>query len=206
MSRPEPRLAIDLDDVLFDFIGQFFAWHNELYGTRLRPDETVFEKLWEAWGGTREEAAERVPRFFREIDMLDTAPMAGAIEALTSLKQSYSLTIVSARDPQTLISSTDWVAKYFPELFDDIILGIGNPMAQGRVQSKTEVCLNLGARLLIDDQLVHALEAARAGIPVLLFGHRPWNQAVDLPPIVRRVAGWPEVQSILLEDGRPDPG
>lgn len=200
MSRTNRRIAVDLDDVLFDFIGEFFEWHNELHGTALDPNETVFDKLWEAWSGTKEEASERVPRFFQELDMLSVAPMEGAVQAIRWLKQSCSLCIVSARDPGSQEVTNQWLAKYFPGAFEEVILGVGNPMADGQPLSKTDVCMQLGARLLIDDQLVHAIEAEEAGIPVLLFGHRPWNRVGELPSNVRRVEGWPQVRAIL-EDG-----
>jgi uncharacterized HAD superfamily protein len=200
MNITKPRIAVDLDDVLFDFVGEFFAWHNQLYGTKLDPSRTVFDTLWEAWGGTQDEAAERVPRFFEETDMHLVEPIDGAGQTLALLRESWALSIVSARHPSTEEATRDWLSTYFSAAFDSVILGIGNPTSDGSVLTKAEVCAGIGASVLIEDQLLHALGAAEAGIPVLLFGERTWNQAVDLPSNVRRAEDWAHVQRILLDE------
>jgi 5'(3')-deoxyribonucleotidase len=75
-------VAIDLDDVLFDFLGHFFNWHNIKYGTSLKPVDMVYSSIWEAWEGTKEQAAKRVPAFFQEVDMINLPPIDGSIRAL----------------------------------------------------------------------------------------------------------------------------
>lgn len=202
MTSTKSRIAVDLDDVLFDFVGEFFAWHNKVYGTQLDPHRTVFDKLWEAWGGTKDEAAERVPHFFHEVNMQHVEPIEGAVSALSSLKESCSLSIVSARHPSTEGATMDWLATYFSDSFDEVIVGIGNPISDGMILSKAEVCVDIGASVLIEDQLIHALGAADAGCPVVLFGDRPWNQASELPSNVRRAEDWPQVQHILQDRDR----
>jgi uncharacterized HAD superfamily protein len=191
-------VAVDLDDVLFDFLGYFFKWHNEQYGTNLRPEQMVYSTIWEAWGGTREEAAERVPRFFHEIDMLNISPIEGAVPALERLKDQFRLAIISARDSSTTKVTRAWIDEYFRDIFNHIVLGIGNPLAETGATTKAEVCRQLGADVLIDDQLRHARDVAEAGIPVLLFGDSASNQAASLPQDVRRVQDWAHVLSILL--------
>ena len=200
MYKSIRMVAVDLDDVLFDFLGYFFKWHNEHYGTDLLPEEMVYSTIWEAWGGTREEAAERVPMFFHEIDMLNIAPIEGAVPALNRLKGQFRLAIISARDSSTKNVTRAWIDEYFKDIFDHIVLGIGNPLAETRAMTKAEVCRQLGADVLIDDQLRHARDVAEAGIPVLLFGDTPSNQANSLPPDVMRVQDWAHVLNVLLRE------
>ncbi len=191
-------IAVDLDDVLFDFVGYFFQWHNEQYGTALRPEDIAGKKIWETWGGTAEEASERVPRFYHEVGMLELEPIDGAVMALEQLNTRYKMTVISARDSSTRRITQAWIDKYLPDVFDEIVLGIGDPMARGRPMTKAELCKQVGAKLLIDDQLVNARHVAAAGIDALLFGDYPWNQAASLPPGIKRVQDWPHVARVLL--------
>lgn len=193
-------IAVDLDDVLFDFIGHFFDWHNEAYDTELQAEDMVHEFLWEVWGGTREQAAERVPRFFREINMAELDPMEGAVSALKRLRQDFRWIVISARDPAAADATRAWIDGFFPDVFEDIALGAGNPLPGNPKTTKADLCVEMGADLLLDDQLVNARQVAEAGIPVLLFGDRPWNQADSLPRNVQRVQDWPDVVSLLSGD------
>lgn len=70
-------------------------------------------------------------------------------------------------------------------------------MVQERPLRKAELCHELGARLLINDQLVHALECSQRGIEVFLFGDTAYNQAAELPQGVTRVSGWHEIGQLL---------
>ena len=197
MFESVSTVAVDLDDVLFDFLGYFFQWHNIQYGTTLKPTDMVYSTIWEAWDGTKDEAAERVPAFFHEIDMLSLLPIDGAIQALTQMKERFSLSIVSARDPSTLDITQAWIHKYFGNLFDNVMLGIGNPMADVHVNTKADACRQLGADLLIDDQTRHAKDVALSGVPVILFGNTPANQADALPSNITRVEDWNHVLNVL---------
>lgn len=199
MGHYHKLIAVDLDDVLFDFIGHFFAWHNDVYDTNLQPEDMAFATLWEAWGGTKEEATERVPLFFEEIDMLRMEPMEGAVSSLRVLRNIFRLVIISARHPDAIDATNEWIDLYFPEVFDKVAVGVGNPLAQDLPMSKAELCTHMGVDLLIEDQLKNAADVARSGVPVLLFGDRPWNQSDELPANVERVRDWDHIITVLLE-------
>lgn len=193
-----PVIGIDLDDVLFDFIGHFFSWHNQRYGTNLTFQDMTRRKLWQVWGGTQTEAAERIPAFFREVDMLRLAPIAGAVEALQELRDRYRLAVISARDPAALAPTQQWLEHYFAGLFDQVELGLSNPLDQDRPMTKAEFCQLHGIGLLVDDQLSNAEACAQAGIRVLLYGDLPWNQSARLPGGVERVPDWAAVRRALV--------
>lgn len=195
----QPKVAVDIDDVLFDFVSRFLQWHDRRYRTNLRFEDVVFGvQLWEVWGGTKEETVERIPSFFREVDLLNLEPIAGAVEVLRKLKGTYQLAVVSARDNTVAPLSRAWIDKYFTDVFDEVVLGIANPYAQSRPIAKSELCRRIGASIMIDDELLHAAGCAQAGIRALLFGDYPWNQAETLPPNVVRVANWDDVCRVLL--------
>ena len=198
MAVEQDIIAVDLDDVLFDFVGYFFTWHNQQYGTALeRKDMVLGAMIWDVWGGTKEEAAERIPAFFHDIDMLNIPPIPGAMAALHQLKESYGFHIVSARDRSTKEVSTAWIENYFPGVFMGVSLGIATPTDQTGSMSKAEMCLQIGAKTLIDDQVVHIQAALDAGQQVLLFGDNPWNQVPTLPSGATRVSDWWAVLDVL---------
>lgn len=189
-------IAVDLDDVLFDFIGHFFDWHNRVYGTHIRREDMIFETLWEAWDGTKTEAMERVPRFFNQPEHLQLEPIPGSVEVLDRLRHRYRLHIVSAREPEAADSTLAWIDKHFEGIFEGVNLGIANP-TRPKPQTKAEVCQRLGATTLIDDQLIHIDECVRLGIRVLLYGNQVWNRTDQLPLLATRVADWQEVEHAL---------
>ncbi len=136
MGEAKPKIAVDLDDVLFDFVNPFLQWHNDRYGTRTRFQDIVFVRLWEAWGGTKEEAAERIPLFFRGVDLLKLAPIPGSTHALRKLKRTYQLAVVSARDVTVAPLTRAWIDKYFANVFDEIELGIRQSLRTVRARGE----------------------------------------------------------------------
>ena len=193
-------IAVDMDDVLFDFIDYFFDWHDQQYGTALQVSDVVADAFWEVWGGTREEAAERIPRFWAESDLLAMEPMPGAVDALHALKTHYRLIVISARDTRTTDISRAWLDRYFDGIFDDATLGISDPMRHpDKRLTKADLCLQLGVHALIDDQLRNVQECADVGIRGILFGDSSWNQSDTLPKGVVRVADWDSVREVLID-------
>lgn len=71
-----------------------------------------------------------------------------------------------------------WIEMHFPGIFKDI--HFGNHWAkEGKSLSKSEICRNIGAHCLIDDNPGYAIECAEAGINVLLYDWKmeyPWSK------------------------------
>lgn len=192
-------VVFDLDDVLFAFVVPFLEWHNRRYGTDLTLEDLASARyLFEAWGGTTEEAIERVPLFFREVDVLGLEPIPGAVECLDRLEAEYHLVVVTARDREFAGVTEPWIEKYFPGVFDRVILGVGHSERGERSVTKADVCRQIGASVMVDDQVAHLAGAAENGIRTLLFGRYPWNESQPLPPNTLRVADWPEVCAALI--------
>lgn len=197
MASNKPVIAVDLDDVLFDFIGYFFDWHNQVFQTNFKPQDFHQRRLWELWNGTKEQAGERIARFFEEIDMLAMPPIAGAQQTLQQIKDTHSLVVISARSAHTLQDTQDWLDKYFHGLFSKTYLGISDPLAKQNIHNKAELCQQVGAKTLIDDQLKNLEDCAALGIRFLLFGDYAWNQIINLPPNTTRVTDWNQALKAL---------
>lgn len=63
-------------------------------------------------------------------------------------------------------------------------------------KSKAEICKEIQADILIEDNLKYAQQVAQAGIKVLLFDY-PWNQSSNLNPLIIRVCGWKEALNFI---------
>ena len=74
----------------------------------------------------------------------------------------------------------------------------------GTSKPKSQLCREVGADLLVDDNPAYALECAQNGIEVLLFdwdhGY-PWSKTAEGPvhPLITRVSSWEVVQVELAK-------
>ncbi len=196
----KPILAIDMDEVLFPFLPEFNRYYNEQHATDFKLEDYVSFDFEKVWGGTADRATIQVDAFLRH-DHRAIQPVPVALEALKELKQHYQLVVVTARDGITERETRLWILHHFPDYFDDIILA-GNHYTGRGYRTKSEICLGLGASMLIDDGLHNILDCAAAGVPGLLFGDYAWNQTEEpLPMNVQRVADWHEAKAVLLNGG-----
>jgi len=63
---------------------------------------------------------------------------------------------------------------------------------------KSQICLDYGYEMIIDDHLTTANECAASGIRAFLFGTYPWNTQGELHSNVQRVLTWPEICQLLI--------
>jgi uncharacterized HAD superfamily protein len=185
----KPIISVDIDDVLVPHVEDLISWHNKEYGTKM--DLVHYHsKNPKDWGSkTIEEAIKRVQRFFTTPDLLDAKPMEDAASALSSLSENYTLIVITSRDNIIEDVTNNWLSRHFPEIFKEAHFTARFNL-EGKSGKKSAVALNAKAEYLIDDTLENALDAAEAGIKVLLFGDYPWNQLKELPGGVTRVKDW----------------
>lgn len=104
---------------------------------------------------------------------------------LGALKQHFNLEVVTARNPRRIAETAGWLAMRLPGVFSSVHF---NRAYNGRNVTKADVCLDIGAKYLIDDLPEHCNIAAEAGIvPVLL---NP-KLSSEIHPDVIHVPDWP---------------
>lgn len=185
-------IAVDIDEVLAPIFENLVNWHNKQYGTNLELADNYSNDL-KIWGAESiEEAIKRVQIFFSHPHFFDAQPVKEATHALKKLNKNYELVIITARDKIVEEVTLKWVAKYFPEIFRAVHFTAKYSL-EGHNRSKSEVLIDIQANYLIDDSLENAIDAAKTGITVLLFGDYPWNQSATLPKNVVRVENWQKV-------------
>lgn len=190
------KIAIDLDEVLAEYLASFLEFHNKKHGTDLKKHHfSKTYKVEEVLGETEEEMTERIYHFYKTEDFKKIKPSAGSIKAIQKLKKNHELFIVTSRQNHVSAPTIEWINKHFPDSFSGILFG-NHFSKEGPAKAKSEICKEIGAEILIDDSLDYAKECAGKGIKVLLFDH-PWNQAETLPKNIQRVYSWQEILKII---------
>lgn len=177
------KLALDLDEIIFPFVDNLLVYHNRNYNTNLRFEDVKHYDLWEVWGGTKEQETQKVTEFQHSPEYSLILPIPESALAIEELGKFNELIIVTSRREDMRDKTLEWIDIHFPKKFSGIFLT--NSL------SKAEVCLEKGAKLLVDDCFNYAKECAEKGIEAWLWD-KPWNQSHKLPYRVSRFKIWRE--------------
>jgi 5'(3')-deoxyribonucleotidase len=196
MSQRE-TIAIDIDDVLADNASGFVEFSNQRWGTNLTPDQ--YDEHWaKIWQIDNEETERRADIFHQSGVLRAYRHDDSALAVLRRLSQDFRLIVITSRRLQTKGDTVAWIHQHYPDIFTDETIhfaGIWDKVNdQSIALTKASLVDALGVDYLIDDQLKHCLAVAAAGKRSLLFGDYTWNQAVDLPGGIARVADWRAVE------------
>src|SRR5262249_48775211 len=107
-------------------------------------------------------------------------PIPGAVLALQKLSKKYHLAILSSQQLFQAEHTKQALIKEFGNLFRSMHFTASYNLGDIHV-SKADVCKELGATYIIDDQLVNVTACAEAGVTAVLFGDYHWNQHDKLP-------------------------
>ncbi|KAJ7293759.1 hypothetical protein C8J57DRAFT_1269922 [Mycena rebaudengoi] len=225
-SELHPVIAVDLDDVLSQTNSMIAKWHNEKYGTAMDLSLFYYYYYWKnPFWGTAKETFEKVTQFYSTDTIFRAPPVPGAREGVQSLKDmGYNLVIVTARSPDVADSTWEWVEKYFPGVFAHLVFTgqfkDAHKLHHNEILTnltKSQVCADLKAQVLIDDSAENAIQCSTALSPtqVLLFGDYEWNKRIsgtgdgaDEMSFDRRLAAasgkefWKD-ETLIVPDGVP---
>jgi uncharacterized HAD superfamily protein len=196
MTAPKRRtIAIDCDDVIIATSPYVVGKYNEAYGTQATLDDVYADNLavWQV--ASVERLVARMEAFLDTDEFQQVAPFIEAITSIKRLAKYHDLHIVTGRSSILTTATEVMLEQHFPDTF----LSIEHAGLTGKTaRNKGDVCVDIGADLLIDDHLYHAKQVAERGIDVLLFGDYPWNQVKTLPNHITRAQNWAEIEKILL--------
>lgn len=194
-------IAVDVDEVLSASAEGFVNYSNDKWGTNLTIED--YDEHWsKMWQITEEETNERW-RIYNDERIINTyGVFLEALEVLQTLAEDYTLVVATSR-PKVLSADTKiWIEKNFPGVFSNVhFSGIyDNGATEGsHMVSKADMCLEIGADYLIDDQPKHCAGVAKVGVEAILFGDYPWNRYVETPNGVTRCKDWRAVQEYFSE-------
>lgn len=195
----KPIIAVDLDDVLGDENHAMMHFINRRYGRAHTPEDyNITGEYWgfwqTVWGVDEAEAVTMYEAFLQAHDTSEVVQeiIPGAVEAINHLKKTYDLVIITSRQIEILRSTEKWLDSHFPATFKDVHF---TALRGDRKKiSKAQICQEIGASYLIDDNADHCSLAQEAGVQTLLFGDYGWNRTARVAPGVVRVRDWRAVQ------------
>ena len=191
------HIAIDIDDSAGDLLSGLILFHNERYGTNLKRED--FHSCWyrEVWGGTKEQEVEKLTEFFKTDYFKNVLPMPGAQETMKFLKEEgHKLSVVTGRVYSLTQQTEEWIEKYFKNIFSEIYHTNSYGLTGIKIK-KSEMCKKQNMDLIVDDDFIHIIDCANAGIPVFVFDN-PWNQGI-LPNRAIRMNSWKEMSSLIKQ-------
>lgn len=194
----KPIIAFDLDDVLVDSTEFWRVEVNKRTGANILPEHfmvpgeysSYYERLWQE---------HKIDHLF-SIDELDNQmiidqsgiqPFKGAHSVLVRLSENYTLIAVTARNADQQPETLRWLERAYPAMFSDVAFGNGSVGLKKK--NKGEICVELGASWLIDDNAGHCNDALNRGVRSLLFGDYGWNQPELVGSEILRVKDWAAV-------------
>eukprot|EP00744_Colponema_vietnamica_P017938 GILI01025271.1.p1 GENE.GILI01025271.1~~GILI01025271.1.p1 ORF type:complete len:220 (+),score=75.12 GILI01025271.1:62-721(+) len=202
MARPV--LAVDLDEVLGQFVPALVEYHNLKYGSTLQLADFHSYSFHEVWGGTAEESTAKMLEFFASEQFKNLKLLPGAFEGLSTLNQYFDIYLVTSRQHFLEDITREWIGANFPGLFKGLLFG-NHWGTTGAKRLKSEMCTDISAVAIIDDSFKYALDCAPHLKKVVLFdweNQYMWSkQEPDslLPSNVSRVHHWSDVVAQLLE-------
>lgn len=192
------NIGVDMDEVIADMVIQLLPWHNQTYETNFRKEQIREYDLSKLWGGTRDEMLIKFYEFYSSERFLQIEPVTGSIEGIKELSCNNTLTIITSRSKQVKNETYDWIDRYFPNKFNDIIITgtwaqDGFNIEEKDFGNKSEVCQRLGIDIMIEDCYQYAENCLPFVKRAILF-NQPWNESFNpTKQGIDRVYTWPAI-------------
>jgi len=189
-KSPRKVIAVDIDEVLADFLNDFVYFHNLMYKTSAKREDFKNYYLHEVLGIEREEMHIRYMEF-KTFSLLERIkPIEGSIDGVKKLiSLGYEVHLLTARPREIEKETRKWLEIHFKGI--DLPLHFSRDF-RDKFVNKSEVAKKIGATMIIEDHIDNAIDCAENGIKVFLID-APWNQTDDLPENVIRVKSWKEI-------------
>jgi len=180
----KPIIAVDIDDVIAESTEAFRKVVNSHAGIDLQPEDyriegpygDYYEEVWRAHG-----VVERIDKQAlldqMHYDQSHIPLMPGAEFAIGQLQKRYEIVLVTARDEGWEKATRIWLHQQFgaepPRIyFSDAHLKVDDRKTKG------EICKEIGAKWMIDDNPEHCQSVLDHGVKAILFGEYGWHKNV----------------------------
>jgi len=179
------RIAVDIDEVLVSFLIPMAKWR----GLQL-PRKEKYPYLYRDIFSISEKESQKVVRaFYGSKAFKNLEPIPGAYEKLSTLRQhTDKIYVVTGRQNISRETTELWLEKYFPDVFDDLILT--NSFTPFEI-NKSDICRSLALDTMIDDNIGICTDCINNGINAVHFvGENvyPWCEETNIS-----VRSWDEI-------------
>lgn len=187
-------IACDMDEVVAPLVRPFLEFHLRRFEYTL-PYEAItdyfeLDKIFCEPPGT-------LTKRFQEFilcESLKIEPLEGAFEALVKISRSKKCEVVTSRQDNLTNVTKEYFRRHSPI---SLPITVCNHLGSGGLSlRKPDVCLKVGASLLIDDCLEYTIECAAKGYQAFLFGDYPWNRGpipLEYQYLITRTLDWEAV-------------
>ncbi len=176
-------IAVDIDDVIADSTDALRLLVNTKLGINLEehhyrvPGEYwgYYEQVWEQHNVHHKISYEELERGM-STDQSHVVLKQGAADVLAKLSQDFEIVLVTSRDKETALATARWIEENLGVIHKGLHV-LGNHKTKAKPLSKGEVCREIGASWLIDDNPEHCLSAIDHGVKAILFGNYGWHHS-----------------------------
>lgn len=194
---PDFVIACDLDEVLGQYLVGYIDHYNSKFGTSHVLADFHSYDFSKVHNKEVSEISSVISEFHESPAFTHHYPvLPGSVQGVDELRQIGDVHVVTARQYELKDLTSRWLKHHFS--FDTDRLHIANHYSNNSYEkrSKSQICKQIGAHVLIDDNLDYAIDVATSGVPVVLFdweGQYNWNKPkIDqrLPDNIHRVTSW----------------
>ena len=185
MSETRLIVAVDMDDVLCQYLEFFLRWHNRVYETSLIFSDVKDFDLSIPLNISKKEMYDRIDEFSRSEDYLSIEPIDGAYQGLMELEKMIinpdcrviDWYIVTARRSSCRDATVAWLQKNFPAL--ELTQSLSRGDSVSRIvfcdgKKKSTICAEIGASILVDDSISNISDCS--GLKrTILFNYKGGN-------------------------------
>jgi len=182
---------VDCDEVLSETINELLKRFPLKEKWIQRSDITSYDlyevdKIWL----TKEDTIQAFYDFFESPEYYQTKPVFWAYKKLYERKQTgHTLFVVTARNKPYEDQTRKRVETHFPWIFSSFLFM--NIYTENEIP-KSQLCLDKGVQVLIDDNARNVHDMNSVWIPCFLLD-KPWNQWVEDTELLHRVYSRDEI-------------
>ena len=188
----ERNIILDFDGVLFDTWGGFISYYNTKYNTSFSRDEVSAYGLEKLFGKSQDDVSKDIDYFIKGAG--DDLPLFdGAINGVKELSAFGKLHVATARLDVKSYRTNELIKRHFGDYIQSVLFAfdIYNQHRNTERKKKFEICKDIDAKLIIEDDINYAKSCAENGINTFLLSNN--NVHEKLHSNITIVRDWEEV-------------
>jgi phosphoglycolate phosphatase-like HAD superfamily hydrolase len=189
-------ILFDMDDVLVDTVCSINKFHNDVYGTNFHYDDYKFFYLSKVWCCSGEEVMKKFDEYYNSIYFKNLVACNEAIRIVDQLhEKNIEMYVVTSRPKNIEVQTRDFLKKYYKNVFREIYFTDHCANLKEYKRKKSDVCLELGADIMIDDCPDYIRDCAKV-VRRVLVPVKPWN-IEKFPSNVYHFKDWKKIWELI---------